>query len=429
MTASPEFAAFIGIDWADQKHAVCSLPAAGGTPQASVLEHQPAKIAAWVAELRKRSGGRPVAVCLEQSRGALICMLMQYDFLVLFPLNPKQLAAYREALAPSGAKDDPTDAELLARFLRDHHRQLRPWRPDDEQTRGLRLVTEQRRRWVEDRVGLGNQLLQRLKEGYLLALEFQGADLSSEHFLAFLAQFPAQRELQRASPKQLARWLPKRRRVPDDPPAEEILRTQIASVRTALPITKDVAVLTANRLAVVHLVAMLRHLNQAIEDCERKIAELLAQHPEAELFASFPGAGPALVPRLVAAFGTDREKFNSAQDIQQLSGIAPITKRSGKTHVVHMRWACPKFLKQTFHEYARCSALYSPWAKAYLNMLRARGHGYQEAVRSLAFKWQRIMFRCWKTRQTYNEERYLQRLRDKRSPIIAYLSPAPLSTP
>ena len=426
MTPCPEFAAFIGIDWADQKHDVCWLPARGETPQACVLKHQPAEIAAWVAELRQRSGGRPIAVCLEQSRGALISALLQYDFLVLFPLNPKQLAAYREALAPSGAKDDSTDAELLARFLRDHHRQLRPWRPDDELTRSLRLLTEQRRRWVEDRVGLGNELLQRLKEGYWLALQFQGAELYSEQFLAFLAQFPSQRELQRASPKQLARWLPKRRRVADDPPAEEILRTQIASVRAALPMTKDAAVLTANRLAVVHLVVVLRHLNQAIEDCEQKIAELLAQHPEAQLFASFPGAGPALVPRLVAAFGTDREKFSSAQDIQQLSGIAPVTKRSGKTQVVHMRWACPKFLKQTFHEYARCSALYSPWAKAYLAMLKARGHGYQEAIRSLAFKWQRIMFRCWQTRQPYNEDRYLQQLRDKRSPLLAYLPTHPL---
>ena len=426
MLPSQEFAAFIGIDWADEKHDLCLLPAEGGVPHHSTLAQKPAEIAAWAAELRQRCGGRLVAVCLEQSRGALIGALMQYEFLVLFPLNPRQLAAYREALSPSGAKDDRTDAELLAQFLRDHHRQLRAWHPEDEITRGLRLLTEQRRRWVEDRVALGNELLQRLKESYPLALEFQGAEWHSEKFLALLEKFPSQRELQRASPKQLTQWLPKRRRVADDPPAEELLQEQIAAIRAALPITTDAAVLAASRLAVVHAVALLRKLNQAIADCEQQIAELLAKHPDAQLFASFPGAGKALVPRLIAAFGTDREKFASAQDLQQLSGIAPVTKSSGKTRVVQMRWACPKFLRQTFHEYAGCSVKQSRWAKAYLSMLRAQGHGYQQALRSLAFKWQRIMFRCWTTRESYNEERYLERLRATQAKLLQYLPPEPV---
>ena len=175
MTAPQEFAAFLGIDWADEKHDLCLLSAEGGAAHHSTLAQKPAAIAAWAAELRQRYGSRPVAVCLEQSRGALIGALMQYEFLVLFPLNPQQLAAYRQALSPSGAKDDRTDAELLAQFLRDHPRQLRAWRPDDEVTRGLRLLTEQRRRWVEDRVARGNELVQRLKESYPLALEFSGA--------------------------------------------------------------------------------------------------------------------------------------------------------------------------------------------------------------------------------------------------------------
>lgn len=426
--SSQEFAAFIGIDWADEKHDLCLWPTGGGGPQHSTLAHKPAEIAAWAGELRQRFPGQPVAVCLEQSRGALIGALMQYEFLVLFPLNPQQLAAYRKALSPSGAKDDRTDAELLAQFLRDHHHQLRTWHPGDEVTRGLRLLTEQRRRWVEDRVALGNELLQRLKESYPLALEFHGTEWHSEKFLALLEKFPAQRELQRASPKQLTHWLPKRRRVADDPSAEELLREQIAVVRAALPITTDAAVLAASRLAVVHAVALLRTFNQAIADCEQQIAELLAKHPDAQLFASFPGAGKALVPRLIAAFGTDREKFASAQDLQQLSGIAPVTKSSGKTRVVQMRWACPKFLRQTFHEYAGCSVKQSRWAKAYLAMLRAQGHGYHEAIRSLAFKWQRIMFRCWVAREKYDENRYLERLRKTQAPLLEYLTPEPLPT-
>jgi transposase len=156
-----KFAAFVGLDWDSEQHAVCVLPAAGGKPQQREVPQTPEAIAQWVAELREQFGEGPIAICLEQSRGALVYALMQYDFLVLYPVNPKQLSDYRGALYPSGAKNDPNDAELLARFLREHSDKLRAWRPDDVITRELRLQTEQRRAWVEERVACTNQLQQR----------------------------------------------------------------------------------------------------------------------------------------------------------------------------------------------------------------------------------------------------------------------------
>ncbi len=410
MNATTPFAAFVGLDWEDQSHAVCLLSPDGGLPQHGEIAQKPEAIAAWAAELRQRFGGRPVAVCLEQARGALVYTLMQYDFLVLHPINPKQLSDYRRAIYPSGAKSDPSDAELLARFLREHPDKVRAWRPDDPVTRGLRMMTEQRRKWVQDRVALTNELQQRLKESYPLALSLGGQALESEWFLALLEKFPSQRELQRASPRQLEKWLPKPRRAVDDPPAEELLRGRIQAIRKAPPITTDAPVLEHARLAIHHLVVMIRTVNRAVAECERKIDELFAQHPDASLFASFPGAGKTMAPRLAAAFGTDRDKFSDAQEMQQFSGIAPVTRVSGKSKTVLMRWACPKFLRQTFHEFARCSINYSRWAKAYVDMRKARGDRYQEIVRALAFKWQRILFRCWKNHEAYDEERYLQRL-------------------
>ena len=420
MTKETEFAAFVGIDWEHQTHAVYVLPVEG-SPQHGELPQTAQAIAEWAAQLQQRFGGRPVAVCLEQARGPLVYALMQYEFLVLYPLNPKQLSDYRGALYPSGAKNDPKDAELLARFLREHADKLRAWYPEDSLTRGLRLLTEQRRKWVQDRVALTNELLQRLKESYPLALELAGNNLCQEGFLALLEKFPSQRELQRASPKQLLRFLPKRRRVIDDPPANEALRQQMVELRKAPPMTVDTAILEHSHLAIRHLVAMLQTLNQAVIATDAKIEELFAKHPEAELFSSFPGAGKVLAPRLAAAFGTDRNKFSDAQEIQQLSGTAPVTKASGKSKVVQMRWACPKFLRQTFHEFAGCSVPFSQWAKAYVQMRKARGDRYQTILRALAFKWQRILFRCWKARELYDEDRYLQQLRVSGSKIIQFL--------
>jgi transposase len=429
MNQKLECAAFVGIDWGDARHDFYVWPLDGGPAWHGELEQQPEAIHAWVAQLRKRFGGRPVAICLEQTRGALIFALMQYEFLLLCPINPTQLAAYRKALHPSGMKNDPTDAELAARFLHDHSDQLRVWQPDDEISRGLRMISEQRRNWVEDRVALENKLRQRLKETYPLALQLLRGDLHVEKHLAFLAKFPTLGELQRASPSQLAKWLPKHRRRTDDPPAEELCRQQVQSIRQALPLTKDHAVLDHARLVIRHVVVQIQAINRAVAECDEKIAALFAKHPDREVFASFPGAGTALAPRLAAAFGTDREKFQRAQDVQQISGIAPVTRSSGKTTVVRIRWACPKFLRQTFHEFARCSTKSSAWAQAYLAMRRAAGTPYQVIIRGLAFKWQRILFRCWQKRELYDERRYLQQLRATGSDLIRFLPPCGVASP
>jgi len=422
MTPSTEFAAFVGLDWEDKNHAVCLVPGDGGEPEHGRLAQSAEAIAAWAAQLRQRFGGRPLAVCLEQLRGPLVYALMQYEFLVLHPINPKQLADYRKAVYPSGAKCDPNDAELLARFLREHADRVRAWHPDHPITRSLRLLTEQRRKWVQQRVALTNELQQRLKETYPLALQLAAGALENEKFLTLLERFPSQRDLQRASPRQLTRYLPRRRRRSDDPPLEELLRERIAAIRRATPLTTDAAVLEHARLAVEHLVAMIREVNRAISDCEQKIDQVFAQHPDASVFASFPGAGKSLAPRLAAAFGTDRDKFHDAQELQQLSGIAPVTKCSGKTKVVYQRWACPKFLRQTFHEFAACSVPHSAWARAYVKMRQAQGHRYPEILRGLAFKWQRILYRCWQNHEPYDEQRYLQRLRATNSPLAHALA-------
>jgi len=107
--------------------------------------------------------------------------------------------------------------------------------------------------------------------------------------------------------------------------------------------------------------------------------------------------------------------------MQQFSGIAPVIERSGKTCFVHRRFACPKFLRQSFHEYAGQSIRWSPWARAYYQQQRQRGQKHHAAVRSLAFRWIRIIFICWQTRQPYSEEFYQRALRRRGSALANLL--------
>ena len=145
---SEAFAAFIGLDWADAKHDVC-LQAAGTAPREFLsLEHSPEAIHAWVQTLRTRFNGQPVAVCLELTKGPIVPALRNYDFLVLFPVNPLTVAKYREAFTPSRAKDDPTDAELQVDILLKHRDKLTPLSPQSPAMRALAQLVEHRRRLV-----------------------------------------------------------------------------------------------------------------------------------------------------------------------------------------------------------------------------------------------------------------------------------------
>jgi transposase len=184
-------------------------------------------------------------------------------------------------------------------------------------------------------------------------------------------------------------------------------------------LTSDVAVIDSNRLVVEALVAQLRALLQAVDRFEHEISKLAPTLPGYALFASFPGAGPVFAPRLLAALGEQRSRYASAAHVQQYAGIAPVTERSGNKSWVHWRWQCPKFLRQTFVEWAALSIPHCYWAKAYYDQQRQRGASHQAAVRALAFKWIRIVYRCWQNRTPYNEATYLTALKRHGSPLLS----------
>ena len=140
---------------------------------------------------------------------------------------------------------------------------------------------------------------------------------------------------------------------------------------------------------------------------------------------SLPGAGQNYAARLTVALGTDKERWQSADELARLSGIVPVIERSGKSCRVRWRYFCPKFLRQSFHEYAGESVKHSFWARAYYEQQRARGKGHQAAVRALAFKWIRIIYKCWKTRTAYDEVKYLDGLRRKGLSLLNYAAQDP----
>ena len=374
------------------------------------MEQKPTAIHQWVAQLRLRFAGRPVAIALEQSRGALLYALMQYDFVGLFPINPKAFHSYRKALRLSGAKDDPSDAKLLLQFVSTHQEQLKAWYPEAPETRSLRLLVEQRRKLVEDHTRWVNRLTQQLKEYFPQVLEWFG-EITTRSALEFLSRWPTLQKAQRAHTRTLERYFRSYRY------SIQSIQEKIREIRQAIPLTQDPTILEVHPQMVQIWIEQLRLLQQSITQLEQHIASYMQQHSDAFIFESFPGAGPVLAPRLLVAYGSDRERFD-AYRMQCFSGIAPVTEQSGKSRWVHHRFVCCKFLKQTFHEFAHCSIAHSTWANAYYHQQREKGSSQHEAIRSLAYRWIRIITACWKNRTAYSEETYLDSLRRRASPLI-----------
>lgn len=413
----PIYAAFVGLDWGDETHALSLCAAGSDTIEHITLEQTPEALAQWAYSLRARFPNGKIAIALEQSRGALLGGLLQHEHLVAYPVNPKSLARFREALHPSRAKDDPLDADLLLEFLLKHRDHLRPWQPDTAATRQLALLSEQRRHFVDQRTALTNELLAHLKAIFPQAPELVGADLASTLATDFLKKWPTLQAVQQIKPAALRKFY-----YGHNSRSKELIFQRLALVKAGVALTNDVALLKAHSLAIQTLAGLLAALGPFIEQHDEQIQELFAAHPDAALFESLPGAGPALAPRLLVAMGSNRDRFPDALSVSCYSGIAPVTEKSGKTqHWVHLRWQCPKFLRQSWHEFAKCSLRSSIWARACYNDLRKRMR-HHEAIRKLAYKWQRIVWRLWQDRQTYDEARYLQSLHEKGIAIYVNLT-------
>lgn len=343
---------------------------------------------------------------------------MTYPCLVLYPVNPATTARYRQAFKTSRAKSDPSDAEVCLELLLHHRAKLTPWRPEDVQTRQLSRLLEQRRGAVDLRTLLTNMLRDALQSYYPQALELAGQDLFAPLACQFLLQWPSLPELQKARKETIRKFYYAQhcRRL-------DLINQRLEGIAQMTALSHDPALVEPAKVQVRMLARQLLQLARALKEYDSQIEQLFAGHKEAFIWESFPGAGPTLAPRLACAFGRQRARYPSARSIQQYSGIAPVTERSGKNQYwVHRRWARPHFIHQSFFEYASQSVLHCGWAKAFLQQQKAKGKTHPTAVRALAFKWQRIMFKCWRDRVPYQETTYLKSLQQRGSPLAAQLN-------
>jgi transposase len=403
----------IGLDRSDRKADLHLIRVADQHRYSQTIDTSPEALWEWLLQLRQDYPQGRIALCLEQPAVHLIAYLEAYEWITLYPINPLTLQKYREAFVTSRAKDDTKDARYLAELLLSHHDKLKAWAPEHEPTRGIQQFVFHRRSVVNERVGLTNRLKDLLKQYFPQALVLCGEDLWRPLATRFLLKWPSLQAVQKAKTEKLKEFY-----YLNGSRSAKLMEQRLSLIDKAVPVTDQTVVLQSFILRVQLLCRQLQDVVTTIKTFDLRITEAFKEHGDYQIFSSLPGAGPVLAPRLLATMGSQRDRFESAANLQNYTGIAPVTKQSGGKCYVHRRYLCPKFHRQSFHEYAQESILWSRWAAAFYLQQRTKGCYHHATVRALAYKWQRIIWRCWQSRKPYEQNTYEAALRKAKSPLV-----------
>ncbi len=346
-----DFAALIGIDWADKKHDICEYSLTQKQYQLSVISSKLEAIRDWTNALKKKYPQQRIAVSYELKKEPLIYALSKYDHLIFFPINLQPSLNIEKPLLQAVQKITPPmpRSELLVR----HMDKFTSLEPESAEYRIFAQLVENRRKRVQDRVRLTNRLTATLKNYYPQVIEWL-AEKDTMIFCDFILKWSTLADVQRAKASTLTTFFHAHH-----VRYAYVIEHRIERIKSAHPLTDDCDVIVPNQLLAKHLIQQLKTLMQAISEHDVEIKQHYKACTDQVIFDSLPGADPVFAPRLLVAFGENRDRYQSASEIQRYAGIAPVLEQSGKQLWTHWRYSCPTFLRQSFVEWSGESIHYS----------------------------------------------------------------------
>jgi transposase len=357
-----------------------------------------AEIGRWLDE--KRAEGFELWAAIEKPAGRIVDFLLDHGVEV-YPVNPKAVDRVRDRYRMSGSKSDAFDAYVLAEFLRTDQAHLRALRPSSEKAQELKMLCRDQHRVVRHKTRLRNQLTTTLKEYYARPLEvFE--DIETEVALDFLKRYPTPAHLSALKRKEFNRFATQQHSLSKQ--RCEQLWEQLQKPQLAVP----EHVVRARAQLVEVLIDQLRASIKAVKTYNHKVESFFTSSPVAELAKTLPGGkSGTLVATLWAELGDAQGRWESFGHLQAEAGAVPVTKASGKSRVVHFRFACNKQLRYSMYWFSFVSLNNSEWAKLYYRGQRDKGHNHPQALRALGAKWLKIIFVMWRDHKPYDEKFHL----------------------
>ncbi len=389
---------FVGHDWAEAHHDVFVQDAAGKRLGSARLVEGVAGIAGF-HELVSDLVDDPseVLVASETDRGLFVSALVGAGYEVI-AVNPIATSRYRQRVSTSGAKSDAGDARVLSDIARLDGHNHRRIDGDSDLAEAVKVLARAHQNMIWTRTRHTNQIRSTLREFYPAALDAFD-DLASGDALAVLAIAPTPAEGRRLSKSQIAAALRRggrQRRIEDR--AVEIQHALRSDQLEAPAIVAD-----AMGATVRALVAVTSELVIQISRLETELADRFEQHPDAKIIRSLPGLGMILGAGALGEFGDDPNRFTDAKSRKNYAATSPITRTSGKHHVVLARYARNRRLADACYLWAFAALSASPGARAFYDQRRARGDTHNKALRALANRLVGILHGCLKHQTPYNE--------------------------
>lgn len=398
----------VGIDWAEEAHAVALGRPGDGVFDVSTVTHNPTAVDALIARIASlEPDPAEVRVVLETRHGLLVEKLVDAGYTVL-PVNPDLIARRR---GPAKKKDDPEDARIACLLALDRFTTLKPLIPHGEVATELRAIARDDARASKDERRLLNRLRADLLGVFPAAIQIGGDDLGAPTFLKLLERWPTAQDLAEASRDDVEAFARSCRHGWPDRFADKVAAAIASDQFVARP-----ALARAKADTIRHYATQLLLLGRQRRAWERQMGQLLVGtdtddgdapgqgFPGGETYLSMPGLGVRLAARVAGEIGDHPGQFDTPNALACYAGKAPVTRRSGKSElVVAKRLACNRYLDDAVQDWAFCSLRWSGWAREHYDDARARGKGHHAALRSLGVRWLTILWTCLDRGVLYDE--------------------------
>lgn len=411
-TVSP---VLVGVDSSESRHDVYAATGVPGEVLRFHVSNDVAGLDVLLAKLEAHWPGRGRAFGFEnpQSRFALALRACGER---VYSTNPHAVQNLRKGLNPSGKKDDPADAHAIQVFLRENLDKLTPVRTSSETGALLQARVAERMELVRHKTQLLNQLTALLKLTYPVVLGLF-SKLDQDLTLAFLARWPTPALLTQLPLAEFQAFL-REHRYPQPKQAAALWKQLQAPQLAPNALLEQQHQGTRGRL-----LTRLQCVRSQVHEVEQEIKALFQEHPDQDIFSSLPGAGDILAPGLLATLGDDRTAWQSVAHLTAHCGTTPVTQQSGKKSSVHMRRHCDKDRRYILHQFANASRRKCPWAQEFYRKQMQQKKSHATALRNLATKWLRIIWKLWQDGSNYDPAELEKRRKQRSEPKGSRISP------
>lgn len=398
---------FAGIDWGGTYHQVCVLAGDGTVRVKRRVRHDVDGLRELDAVLA--TAGENVRVAIERGEGLLVEHLQAGGHEV-FCISPKISARARERYRLAATKSDAFDAFVLADTLRHEHARWRALSVPSPLAAELRVISRDRERVLRAQRAVESQLRAALESYHPAPLHLFSA-VDRDITLAFLSDYPNPESASRLGQRRMEMFCTRHGYSGRTAPGELAARLQ-THLLTASPGTSAGAQFSTGLLT-EHLALLNAHLRAY----DRRLDQLLAEHPDAAILRSFPGIGPVIAGVLIAEMGEDRSRFPTPASLLAEAGLAPVTRASGRMRQVRFRYAANHRLRHAVDWWMFVAAREDEWTHHAYETATAAGQGKFRALRGIGARWTRILWRAWTDHTPYDPARH--RSRDPKAATIS----------